>query len=873
MSDELFFNDLAVVSDEIVQTGVTPRPIGATPISTLLADVNGDGRLDMVHGPGDWPTGEILTTPHLWLQQPDGSFASAVVEETQELAFPGQIWAKDFNNDGLTDLYVSTLGNELLIPEGSTPDVLYLQNPDGSFSRDTRSELPANWAHATSVGDLNDDGWIDVFSTGGSNDPLYVYWGSAEGFVVEELTGTDLIGPHIWYGPYHRDVLHRTRIQDFDGDGETDLLIGASGWNLPMAPGNAPPVFPSEIIYSYSGDNETRMALPVPQVPWMAPWAYEINNSQIGDLDGDGDMDLVIAYMNNGGFIHEGNFYPSWEAENLGVTVDSNFAHRIIQVLRNDGDHYTDVSEHLPRVTTPNTYTAFEVNILDLDADGNLDLYFSPADPETSAAVLLGDGAFGFHEPVVQSQYSLAGWEIADMNGDGRADFVSAWSEHENALSGTSMVMMTGQDEADIWYGTSNDDAVILRLQNEAHAGVGDDHIIGTDVADQIWGGWNNDLLDGGAGADRLYGEHGQDSLAGRAGPDTLDGGTGDDTLNGGGGSDVAVIAVSQEDAAISYEGAGVIVESTEGSDFLIGIETIHFLDGTLDLTDVVGGPQDETLIGTEGEDNLEGGPGDDNIFGLAGDDTLTGAGGDDNIGAGADNDEVIGGDGNDLMGGGTGNDQMTGGSGNDFMGGGQDDDTVDGGIGNDIVNGGPGNDLLIGGEGSDAMGGSFGADTIEGGAGNDDIGGGSGQDVISAGAGDDSVGGGEADDVIFGDDGNDFLAGGGRNDQIDGGLGNDTINGGDGDDTMTGGDGADVFVFNFFKDGDADVITDFEDGVDSFRMVGVENAPGSGLAGKVAALNITDVAVGAQIDYQGHTVLIEGVAAADLTVEDFIFL
>ncbi|MDU8912304.1 hypothetical protein [Aestuariicoccus sp. MJ-SS9] len=68
-------------------------------------------------------------------------------------------------------------------------------------------------------------------------------------------------------------------------------------------------------------------------------------------------------------------------------------------------------------------------------------------------------------------------------------------------------------------------------------------------------------------------------------------------------------------------------------------------------------------------------------------------------------------------------------------------------------------------------------------------------------------------------------------------------------------------------------MITDFEGGIDSLRMLGVENAPGSGLAGMVAALDITDTAAGALMDYQGHTVLIEGVAAADLTVDDFSFL
>ncbi|MDU8913440.1 calcium-binding protein [Aestuariicoccus sp. MJ-SS9] len=389
---------------------------------------------------------------------------------------------------------------------------------------------------------------------------------------------------------------------------------------------------------------------------------------------------------------------------------------------------------------------------------------------------------------------------------------------------------------------------------------------VGTGAANDLYGGSGNDVLNGNINSDWLYGG---------AGDDTLTGGAGDDKLLGGDGTDTAVINVNEGDATITFDGNSASLESSEGFDELEDIEFIQFLDGTVDLTGD-GGTADttgDTLIGTEGDDNLEGGNFDDAIFGLTGNDTLSGLGGDDNIGAAAGDDLVYGGGGDDLMGGGTGDDVMEGGSGDDFMGGGQDNDTVDGGEDNDVVNGGPGDDSMIGGDGNDTMGGSFGADTIEGNGGNDDMGGGAGQDQISAGAGNDSVGGGEANDVITGGGGDDFLAGGGRDDRIDGGTGNDTINGGDGDDTMTGGSGADIFVWNFFKDGDEDIITDFEDGIDSFRMVGVENAPGSGLAGMVAALNITNTAGGALIDYQGHTVLIEGVAAADLTVEDFTFL
>jgi len=44
----------------------------------------------------------------------------------------------------------------------------------------------------------------------------------------------------------------------------------------------------------------------------------------------------------------------------------------------------------------------------------------------------------------------------------------------------------------------------------------------------------------------------------------------------------------------------------------------------------------------------------------------------------------------------------------------------------------------------------------------------------------------------------------------------------------------------------------------------------GNGIAGFVAALGIVETAGGAQLNVNRHQVLVEGVAAADLTVDDF---
>ena len=430
--------------------------------------------------------------------------------------------------------------------------------------------------------------------------------------------------------------------------------------------------------------------------------------------------------------------------------------------------------------------------------------------------------------------------------------------------------------------------------------GDGNDTVAGTSEGDEMFGGAGRDRLTALAGDDLLNGGLGDDTLDAGAGNDTLEGGLGNDSLVGGAGFDVMILAAAMSDVRIAQDGDSLTLASPDGTDTVVGIEQFRFSDATLSLAEVLslpsvgrqetgtsgndtltGGSGDDTLIGQGGDDSISGLEGDDGVFGEDGNDALSGGDGDDSI-AGADGDDTVsGGPGNDNIGGGQGNDTLRGDDGNDIIGAGFGDDSVSGGAGNDVVAGGAGNDSLSGGDGNDSMSGSFGNDIIDAGSGDDDIGGGTGRDTIDAGAGNDRVGGGEGDDSILGGDGNDFLAGGGRNDTIDGGAGNDTINAGAGNDILTGGSGGDQFVFTAFFEGESDVITDFEDEIDRFfiRIVnpdtGVENINngGNGLVGFVMALNITDTAAGAQMSVNGNTILVEGVGAADLTLDDFSFL
>ena len=82
--------------------------------------------------------------------------------------------------------------------------------------------------------------------------------------------------------------------------------------------------------------------------------------------------------------------------------------------------------------------------------------------------------------------------------------------------------------------------------------------------------------------------------------------------------------------------------------------------------------------------------------------------------------DTVSGGAGNDWVVGGKDQDSLTGDDGDDIVYGNLGDDTGDGGTGADLIRGGQGNDVLRGGDGADLIYGDRGDDTMAGGPGGD---------------------------------------------------------------------------------------------------------------------------------------------------------
>lgn len=135
-----------------------------------------------------------------------------------------------------------------------------------------------------------------------------------------------------------------------------------------------------------------------------------------------------------------------------------------------------------------------------------------------------------------------------------------------------------------------------------------------------------------------------------------------------------------------------------------VAVTALALLPATALAAEIVGGPGNERLRGTNAVDQIDGNGGNDRIFGRGADDRLTGGTGHDRIFGDVGNDTLRGGDARDRLFGGAGNDNAFGEDGNDRIVGGTGDDVQEGGAGNDVIFANPGVDTSRGGEGNDIL-------------------------------------------------------------------------------------------------------------------------------------------------------------------------
>lgn len=320
---------------------------------------------------------------------------------------PVAVAIADVNGDGNLDLVVA---NQCTGPDfcdgGGTVSVL-LGSGNGIFGAPLTYASGGSFLYSVAVADVNGDGRPDLALANGCSN---IGGGtcSSEGAVGVLLgNGDGTFQPAQLYSSGGFAYFNsRVAVADANGDGRIDLVV------LNGCSSACDPIFPppgSVSILLGNGDGAFASAVSYPSGGYFA------RSLAVGDLDGDGDIDVVVS---------------NWCDDN--TSIGSCETQAPIGVLLGNGD-----GTFQPVITyASGGIGASSVAVADLDADGTPDLLtgncgsdgcgsFWPPRPGGVVGILRGNGDGTFQSAAIYGSGSYFSIAVADLNGDGKPDVVT----------------------------------------------------------------------------------------------------------------------------------------------------------------------------------------------------------------------------------------------------------------------------------------------------------------------------------------------------------------------------------------------------------------------------------------------------------------
>jgi enediyne biosynthesis protein E4 len=247
----------------------------------VFADLDNDGDLDLVVTRNARDDGDLRDTRSNALYRNDGGRFVDVTEESS-LAVPGMrarnVIPLDYDGDGALDL---------LIIEDLTGDLgsKLFRNEGGLRFRDRTDEagLPTDLGGlGAAVGDVNNDGWPDIFVA--HEDKLFVNDGRGR---YEHAAGLDEVFQ--WPGANRsEDWRAGAAFGDVNRDGRLDLVVGHHYGSADKAP-------QSVRLYLNRGENGAAAFEDVTSQAGLDPIPVKAPHVEIQDIDNDGWPDIVVS--------------------------------------------------------------------------------------------------------------------------------------------------------------------------------------------------------------------------------------------------------------------------------------------------------------------------------------------------------------------------------------------------------------------------------------------------------------------------------------------------------------------------------------------------------------------------------------------------